>query len=160
LMRFRALAWRQCFLEIARPSRGVISALRRHSTVKNPSRLRAAFANTRPNAAASSSRLFFLNRWLPLLVNTEWLLFVVADAGCVTASTARDLSRGGASTRDALPWWPCAHENRGCGHVLFCWAEMCVSWLITWVISRPKSGRTFKRAASVYRRPDSVNRAV
>ena len=80
--RLRAVALRQCFFEIARPSLATESSFDRHSTVKNLSRLRVAFSNTRPNASASSSRLVFVNRLPWQLFNPDfWLVAVtVADA--------------------------------------------------------------------------------
>lgn len=79
-IRLRAVALRQCFFEIARPSRAMSSLLSRQSTVKNLSRLRVAFLNTRPKAAASSSRFAFLNRKPLLLVNPEFWFVVVTVA--------------------------------------------------------------------------------
>jgi len=70
LIRLRLVARRQFFLDIAMPSLALPWSLLRHNTVKNLSRLRVAFANTREKAAASSSRLAFENRLLSsLLVN-------------------------------------------------------------------------------------------
>ena len=181
LIRFRPVARRQCFLEIARPSLGLLCSLRLHSTVNNLSRLRVAFSNTRPKAAASSNRLSLENRILLLLVNLVLWLVVEAGGEGVTASTAHGLSRDGASTRGARPWWPSARETRGYGRALFCWAEMCVSLFITWVCypglapgsdiclipwlktritGRPLASRTVERAARVRRCPDSVNRLM
>ena len=79
-MRFLALALRQCFFEIAIPSRQISSLLSRQSTVKNLSRLRVAFLNTRPKAAASSNRLVFRNRRLLPLVRLDFCCVVVAFA--------------------------------------------------------------------------------
>ena len=79
-MRFLVLALRQCFFEIAIPSRQVSSLLSRQSTVKNLSRLRVAFLNTRPKAAASSKRLVFRNRRLLPLVRREFCCVVVTVA--------------------------------------------------------------------------------
>jgi len=64
-MRFsllRALAWRQCFFEMARPNRAMLLSLSAHNTVNHLSRLGIAFSNTLENAAVFDSRLNFLNR--------------------------------------------------------------------------------------------------
>jgi hypothetical protein len=70
-IRFRAVARRHNFLEIASPRRARSSSFRRQSTVNSSSRLRVAFSNTRPKAAAFSSRLGFWNWLLAPLVNPE-----------------------------------------------------------------------------------------
>ena len=62
LILFLAVAARQCFFEMARPSRALSVLLCLHSTVNHLSRLRVAFLKTRPNAAASNSRLLLRNR--------------------------------------------------------------------------------------------------
>jgi hypothetical protein len=80
LIRFLDVALRQCFLEMARPSRACSSLLARQSTVKNLSRLRVAFLNTRPKAAASNSRFTFWNRRPLLLVNPVFWFVVVTVA--------------------------------------------------------------------------------
>lgn len=59
---FLDVAFRQCFFEIASPSRAGRPPLSRQSTVKHRSRLRFACSNTRPNAAAFSNRLWRRNR--------------------------------------------------------------------------------------------------
>ena len=59
---FLDVAFRQCFFEIASPSRACCPPLSRQSTVNQRSRLRFAFSNTRPNAAALSNRLWRRNR--------------------------------------------------------------------------------------------------
>jgi hypothetical protein len=79
-IRLRAVARRQCFFEIARPSLAVAVSFCRHSTVNRLSRLRFALSNTRPKAAASSSRLSLRNRLLELLFNPG-VARVVATAG-------------------------------------------------------------------------------
>lgn len=96
LMRFRAVARRQYFLEIASPSLATPASLHRQSTVNNLSRLRLACSNTRSKAAALSSRFVSLNRLLSLFVNPGVLLVVVTVAGDFTASTARGPLRGAA----------------------------------------------------------------
>ncbi len=81
LILLRAVALRQCFLDIARPSRAGPSSFSLHSTVNHLSRLRVAFSNTRPNAAAFRSRQRFPNRCavlrsklgiLPVALTTAW----------------------------------------------------------------------------------------
>ena len=114
LMRFLPVALRQCFLEIARPSLAMLCLLRLHNTVKYSSRLRVARSNTRPKAAASSSRCCLVNRLPWLLINPELLLVVATDVQWVTVSTVRGPWRDGASRRDALLLSPCGHENRAC----------------------------------------------
>jgi hypothetical protein len=59
---FLDVAFRQCFFEIASPSRAGRPPLPLQSTVNHRSRLRLACSNTRPNAAASSNRLCRRNR--------------------------------------------------------------------------------------------------
>jgi len=61
-IRFLAVAFRQCFLEIASPSLAPTQPLSLQSTVNHLSRLRFAFWNTRPKAAAVSNRSCLLNR--------------------------------------------------------------------------------------------------
>jgi hypothetical protein len=55
-IRFRPVACRQCFFDIAKPSRAMSRPFFRASTVNHLSLLRVAFLNTRPNASALSSR--------------------------------------------------------------------------------------------------------
>lgn len=62
--RLRAVARRQCFLEIASPSLAYSLPLSLDSTVKKLSRLFLPFPNTRPNEAESDSRLVLLKRKL------------------------------------------------------------------------------------------------
>ena len=71
LILFLVVAARQCFFEIARPSRAASLLFRLQSTVNHRSRLRVAFLNTRPNAAASGSRLLCRNRCGELPVTPE-----------------------------------------------------------------------------------------
>jgi len=59
---FLDVAFRQCFFETASPSLASCPSLSRQSTVNHLSRLRFAFSNTRPNAAALSNRLCRRNR--------------------------------------------------------------------------------------------------
>jgi hypothetical protein len=100
LMRFRAVALRQCFFEMARPSLAISSLLSRQSTVNNLSRLRVAFLNTRPKAAALSSRFVFWNRYALLLLVRLGLCFVVVTAVfCYGVSCARPFARRRFSTR-------------------------------------------------------------
>lgn len=61
LIRFRADACRQFFLETASPSRAGHELFSLQSTVNHLSRLRVAFLNTRPYAAAFRSRLALVN---------------------------------------------------------------------------------------------------
>jgi hypothetical protein len=75
-IRLRAVARRQCFFDIARPSLAVSLSFSRHNTVNRLSRLRVALSNTRLKAAASRSRFFFVNRLLELLVNPGMVLVV------------------------------------------------------------------------------------
>ena len=96
LMRFLAVARRQRFLEMARPSLAVSVSFRRYSTVNSVSRLRVAASNTRPKSAASSSRLSFVNRLRDVLVNPGLLLVVSTGAWPIRASAGRGLWRGGA----------------------------------------------------------------
>ena len=91
-IRFRAVARRQCFFEIASPSFACSESLSRHNTVKRLSRLRVALSNTRPKAAASRSRLSFVNRLLELLVNPGLLAARATLAG-YGVSRARPLAR-------------------------------------------------------------------
>ena len=63
LRRFLAVAFRQCFLAIAIPSRASLSIPLRYSTVNKRSRLRLALSKTRPKSAAFKSLLERLNRY-------------------------------------------------------------------------------------------------
>lgn len=104
-IRLRALARRHCFFEMARPSLAVSAVLGRHSTVNRLSRLRVALSNTRPKAAASRSRLLFVNRLPELLVNPGGVL--------VVATTVDRLRRqpgaafGAATLEDEAPGLGC-----------------------------------------------------
>lgn len=60
---FLPVAARQCFLEIARPSRASPVSFSRLRTVNHLSLLRLALSNTRPYALASSSRLLRRSCW-------------------------------------------------------------------------------------------------
>ncbi len=159
-IRFRAVALRQCRLEMARPSRASFLSFDRCSTVNSLSRLRVGRLNTRLNDRASSSRLALPKPSLELLVNPGLMLAAAIEAAKFTASAVRGPWRDGASARGGRLSSPCARGTRGSWHALFCWAEMCVSLLVTWVISRPGKGRTFRRPARVRTSPDSVNRLM
>ena len=99
LMRFRAVALRQCFFEMARPSLAISSSLCRQSTVNNLSRLRVAFLNTRPKAAALSKRFGFWNRHALLLVRLGFCFVVVTAVFCYGVSCARPFARRRFNTR-------------------------------------------------------------
>ena len=98
---FLAVAARQCFLEIAKPRRAASPRFSRHRTVNHLSLLRAAFLNTRLNAAASSNRLSLRNRYseLPMAAGS---LFAVVLTACETlygVSLARPFARRRLRTR-------------------------------------------------------------
>lgn len=104
LILFLDVAARQCFFEMARPSRAVSVLLSMHSTVNHLSRLRVAFLKTRPNAAASNSRLLLRNRYGPLPGDCKCLSAVVTTAfGAIElgygVSLARPLARRRLRTR-------------------------------------------------------------
>ena len=80
LILFLDAAARQCFFEMARPSRAVSVLLSMHSTVNHLSRQRVAVLKTRPNAAASNSRLLLRNRYGALPGNCKCLFAVVTIA--------------------------------------------------------------------------------
>jgi hypothetical protein len=92
-IRLRPVALRQCFFETAKPSLAASSILVRDSTVNNLSRLRVAFLNTRPNAAASRSRFVLRNRWLSRLGSSTFGFVVVTLRLGYGVSCARPLAR-------------------------------------------------------------------
>ena len=96
LIRLRAVAARQFFFEIARPRRPCTPSLSRLRTVNHLSRLRVAFLNTRPNAAASSRRLSLRNWYGELPATAEYRSAAGIAYG---VSLARPLARRRASTR-------------------------------------------------------------
>lgn len=61
--RFLAVAWRQCFLETASPSRAVAVWFSRQSTVNHRSRLRTGFSKTRVKAAGLGRRFSLRKRY-------------------------------------------------------------------------------------------------
>ncbi len=63
LIKFLVVALRQCFFDIARPSLARTMPLSREITVNHLSRLRFAFSNTRPYAAAVNNRFSRRNRF-------------------------------------------------------------------------------------------------
>ena len=101
LILFLALAARQFFFEIAKPSRGTpnraaLPSLLRHSTVNTLSLLRLAFLKTRPYAAASSSRFSLRKRYGELLTNKGCLSAAEIAYG---VSLARPFARRRFNTR-------------------------------------------------------------
>lgn len=150
-MRFLETASRQCFFEIARPSRGTAafcpSTLRRERTVNIRSRLRFAFLNTRPYAAASSNRLFLVSRYPLFLFELVVDCVVVFTAPVAlrrklrpalrTAALQNETSCLGRHTRP---------EAMGAGPLQFAWLECafhvpstCVSAAA--ICARPKKSR-------------------
>ena len=158
-MRFLVLALRQCFFEIAIPSRQVSSLLSRQSTVKNLSRLRVAFLNTRPKAAASSKRLVFRNRRLLPLVRLEFCCVVVTvayglwrqlrAAFCAAALEYEAPGFGGHACAETVG--ACALDFAGL---------KCAFHEYYLGLDPAKMGRFFRRSASVLIWPDSVNRRM
>ena len=102
LILFRAVACRQLFLEIANPSRATPPLLSLQSTVNHLSRLRVACLNTRPKAAALSSRFSLRNRYIELRACGACLSAVVMTAFWQSGygvSLARPLARRRLRTR-------------------------------------------------------------
>jgi len=159
LIRFRAVALRQCFFEMANPSRPISSLLSRQSTVKNLSRLRVAFLNTRPKAAASSIRFVFWNRKPLLLVNPEFCFVVVT-----VAYTLRRQLRAAFSTaalENESPGFSCHACAEPVGACALDFAGLECAFHCFYLDRKPvSSGRFFRRSARLLRWPDSVNRRM
>ncbi len=159
LMRFRVIALRQCFFEIARPSRATPSLLSRQSTVKNLSRLRRAFLNTRPKAAASSSRFVFWNR-RPLLLVSPVFWFVVVTV----AYTLRRQLRAAfcaAALENESPGFGCHACTEPVGACALDFAGLECAFHCFYLGRKPYlTGWFFRRSARLLRCPDRVNRRM
>lgn len=108
LILLRPVACRQFFFEIAKPSRATSLFVSLHRTVNHSSRLRTACLNTRPNAAASRSRLPRRNRCNELPVSPCSL--------SAAAMTARKRYRGlRGQLRAALGAPTIQHQTPGLG---------------------------------------------
>jgi hypothetical protein len=132
--RFLCVARRQCFLEIARPSLALSRLLGLYNTVNNLSRLRPAFANTRPKAAASSSRLSLVKRLPGQLV--------LSVSGVVVTVTRRlrrqPCTAFGAPALDDKASGLGRHagtESMRTSALQFAGLESAFHWLVTWYLA-------------------------
>lgn len=163
LIRFRPVALRQYFLDIASPSLVTSSLLARDSTVNNLSRLRVDFLNTHPKEAVFSSRFVFLNRLLFLLVNPEFGFVVVTVTRCLRRQLRAAF--GAAALENEAPSL-CGHsctEPMGSSALYFArlkcafhrnYSDYCLNDLPEF------SSGFFRRSARLLRCLDSVNRRM
>jgi len=133
-MRFLCVAGRQCFLEIARPSLGTFRSLRLYNTVNNLSRLRPAFSNTRPKAAASSSRLSFLNR-LPGLLFWSVCGVVVTVTEVLRRQPCAALGAAPLDYKAPGLGRHAGTESMRTSALQFAWLESAFHWLVTWYLA-------------------------
>ena len=166
LIRFLSLAKRQFFFAIAMPSRASPILLCRQSTVNNLSRLRVAPSNTRPYAAASSSRLRLGNRLLlSLSLNPDVLPVVVITAGWVVrwvrygVNLARPFARRRLST--SRPAFVAIRARKPWVRARFIVLGWNVRFITGYLGRKPaKNSRFFRRSARLLRWFRSVNRRM
>jgi len=151
---------RQCFFEIARPSLAGSPSFSRLSTVKHLSRLRFAFSNTRPNAAAVSNRLCRRNRNDALRdelgSNPGDYCAACRANGSFMASASRDPWRGAASRPGGRPWSPYGRGSHACVRASDCWADTYVS-CSCYLCFRTASGGRPQKGRQGYARPPAVS---
>ncbi len=151
---------RQCFFEIASPSRALWPSLSRLSTVNHLSRLRSACSNTRANAAAVSSRLCRLNRNDALRdelgSNPGGYCAACRANGSFTASASRDPWRGAASGLNGQPWSPYGRGSHACVRASVYWADTYVS-CSCYLCFRAVSGGRPQKGRQGYARPPAVS---
>ena len=159
LIRFLVDAFRQCFFEMARPSRTASSLFVRHSTVKSLSRLRVAFLNTRPNAGASRRRFFFWNRKLVSLVNRSLGFVVVTAAGALWCELRAAF--GSPTLQYETPSFSRHSSAESVGSGALDLAGLKCTFHDKYLVKKPRnSGQSFRRPARLRRCPDTVNRRM